>query len=178
MSDTLSHQFIAALEPVRDRLYGIALGAEATGAKAEALLQKTARGVFGDFARSQRMDVAGAFEKALGGGLAAESPMPADVWARISAAIQVEAAGLAHSTAINPESVLLSPDPLLAPKKGAPAEEVEGFDLPGPSRFLIGAGVVIVIGVLLTVYILTRGGGSHAAATGPATQLSGGHGDG
>ncbi len=171
MADTLSNTFILALEPARDRLYTLALGAEGSGAKAEAALQRGVRGVFPEFAKDAGMNVVGAMESAVGGsgGVASavgQEFMPADVWARLAAAVQLTAAQVrpAEGThALNPDSVLLSPDPLLAPKKPAVFED---DDLPAPSRFLVTSVIAVVLGVVLSIYILTRPAGR--AATQPA----------
>ena len=100
----------------------------------------------------------------MGGGAVPEAAtltaMPADVWARLSAAIQLEAARLTKSAggvaALNPDSVLLSPDPLLAPKKSSWMDDSEAFDLSPPSRFMLASAIALMIGVALTIYILTR----------------------
>ena len=163
MADTLSNKFILALEPVRDHLYTVAVGATGNAAKAEAALQKGVRGVFAEFAKDSGMNVVGAMEKAVGGGpasgggTATQEFMPADVWARLAAAVQLTAAQVRPAEggthALNPDSVLLSPDPLLAPKKPAPFEE---GDLPAPSRFMVTSVIAVVLGVVLSIYILTR----------------------
>ena len=175
MADTLSNKFILALEPARDRLYTLALAAGGSAAKAEAALQTGVRGVFPDFAKDAGMNVAGAMESAVGGAGAAvgggQEFMPADVWARLAAAVQLTAAQVrpAEGThALNPDSVLLSPDPLLAPKKPAVFED---DDLPAPSRFLVTSVIAVVLGVVLSVYILTRPAAQPATrpASAPAT---------
>jgi hypothetical protein len=173
MADTLSNKFILALEPARDRLYTLALGAEGSAAKAEAALQRGVRGVFAEFAKDPGVDVAGAMEKSIGGaagggGTATLEYMPADVWARLAAAVQLTAAQMTPAGggthALNPDSVLLSPDPLLAPKKPAPFED---DDLPAPSRFFVTSVIAVGLGVILSVYILTRP--APRPATQPAT---------
>ncbi len=81
--------------------------------------------------------------------------MPADVWARLSAAIQIEAAKSTVGSALNPNS-LLSPDPLLAPRRASILDDSEAFDLSPPSRFMLASAIAILIGIALTIYILTR----------------------
>ncbi|MGN6369929.1 MAG: hypothetical protein ACTHN5_16860 [Phycisphaerae bacterium] len=177
MADTLANKFILALEPVRDQLYTAALGVEGSAAKAEAALQRAVRGLFPEFVKSPGMDVAAAMGKTLGGAagggaVATTEFMPADVWARLAAAVQLTAAQVRPegegTHALNPDSVLLSPDPLLAPKKPAPFEE---DDLPAPSRFFVTSVIAVALGVILSVYILTRPAGRATTqpASAPAT---------
>ena len=82
--------------------------------------------------------------------------MPADVWARLAAAVQVEAAKSSHSSALNPDSVLLRPDPMLAPKK-AKAREADDFDLASPSRLFMLLGAVPAL-----IYFAINKGGAGA----------------
>jgi hypothetical protein len=98
----------------------------------------------------------------------APTAMPADVWARLVADVQVQAARSAHTRAINPDSVLLSPDPLLAPRKITAPDDAEGFDLSPSSRFMLAAVIAVIIGIGLTIYLLTR-----PTAAPPATQRGG-----
>ncbi len=167
--ETLSQKFLQALAPPRDAIYRLALLKSGTPGAAEAALQESARAVFRDFSGEKIRDIPAALEKSLSGVPAQtgappaaeqnpEAPgavMPADVWARLSAAVQIEAASSADSRAINSDSVLLRPDPLLAPKKSKPREE-EDFDLTSPSRLFTLLGAVLLVGVLVTVYIMTR----------------------
>lgn len=187
MTDSLSHQFIRSLDEPRDRLYTLALARESSPVKAEAALQKAVRTLFVAFAEDPSLDIPAALEKSFEPATPAAAPpvpaaMPADVWARLAAAIQIEAArtaaahegkldaaGAPGKSAINPDSVLLNPDPLLAPKKTAVDDE--GFDLSPSSRFVMAAGIAILIGIALTIYIVTRP--THpVAATLPATQAA------
>jgi hypothetical protein len=92
--------------------------------------------------------------------------MPADVWARLAAAVQIEAARSTNSKALNPDSVLLRPDPLLAPKKAAPRRESEPYELTSPSRLITAGVVMLLAGLIVTVYILTR----PAAPAGTGTE--------
>jgi hypothetical protein len=174
MTDTLSSKFILALEPARDHLYTLALAREQTPAKAESALQKSVRTLFPDFVKDSSLNLSAAMEVTLtppASPLTANATpltpqyMPADVWARLAAAIQLTAATSIPTTgthALNPDSVLLSPDPLLAPKKPAPFDD---DDVPAPSRFLFASTIALVIGIALTIYILTR-----PAARRPLTQ--------
>jgi hypothetical protein len=82
--------------------------------------------------------------------------MPADAWARLAAAVQFEAASSAHSDALHPDSVLLQPDPLLAPKKTKPRTDDAPFDVASSSRLLTLLAIVVLTALLITLYILTR----------------------
>jgi len=175
--ETLSHKFLQALTVPRDALYRQALLRSTSPAGAEAVLQESARAVFREFAGEKVGDVEGAMQKAVGGGEnntgenAETEAMPADVWARLAAAVQVEAALSSHSSALNPDSVLLQPDPMLAPKK-AKAREADDFDLASPSRLFMLLGAALLVGILVTIYIVTRPatrGAASRPATSPAT---------
>src|SRR5206468_10852984 len=127
------------LAPTRDRLYSLALGRAASAAAAESLLQRTARQLFHKLTADPFLNVACAMENALlakpaGASAQEETAMPADVWARLAAAIQLEAASSAHTGALHPDSVLLQPDPLLAPKKTRPHADDAPFDVASPAR--------------------------------------------
>ena len=172
MTQTLSHTFIETLAGPRDRLYSLALACRGTPAAAEAALQQKTRELFSQVARGAVPDIPAALERAImnGGPISSlpaptETPMPADVWARLAAAIQLEAAHSSHSQALNPDSVLLRPDPLLVPKKTKPADTGEDFDVSSPSRVVFALGTILVLALLITVYILTR-----PAPQRPATQ--------
>jgi hypothetical protein len=108
--------------------------------------------------------------------------MPADVWARVAAAIQLEAARSSNAKALNPDSVLLRPDPLLAPKRTTPHAEKEEFDLSSPVRLIVLVVLAVAAGVSVTYWLTTRPappgervGGGMAATAGikpPATALA------
>ena len=218
----LSHLFLTAVAPARDHLYALAVaGAPALtpSAKLEAVLQKAFRLSFAAYLQDPSLDPVRDIEGHLTPTAATVQPfatqaapsaadpapavMPADLWARLHAAVQIEAAqshvagagaivarggaagsagtagaggggGGTRGVVLNPDSVLLVPDPLLAPKKTAKRDDIEGFDLSTPSRFLLAAGIAIVIGVLLTIYIMSRpptgprNAASPASASAPA----------
>jgi hypothetical protein len=94
------------------------------------------------------------------------------VWARLTAAIQVDAARSLGSRAVNPDSVLLSPDPLLAPKKQAGPDD-DAFDLSPPSRFLLATAIAVCVGIALTVYIVSRNGTPSGPTTYPVPATAG-----
>jgi hypothetical protein len=159
----LSHRFIEVLAPTRDHLYRLALAHAASPAAAESAMQKAARELFHRFTTDPHFDLASALAAALAPADTPAPPagendtaMPADAWARLAAAVQFEAAHSAHSGALNPESVLLQPDPLLAPKKTKPRADDTAFDVASPSRLLTMLGAVLLAGLLITLYILTR----------------------
>jgi len=185
-SVTLSHRFIGVLDEKRDRLWAMGMAATAgtesqnvetatqaavRQGKVEALLHTLVREGFSAVEKDPAADAWAATESAMAarGMTAAASEeaaaMPADVWSRLVATVQVEAARSAHTRAINPDSVLLSPDPLLAPKKSITSDDGDGFDLSPGSRFLLAALIAVVVGIGLTVYLLTRPG----APVGPTT---------
>ena len=104
---TLSHKFIAALDGQRDRLYGLAQSTSAGGAavtggtavgRTEILLQSAIREVFAACEKDSHLDPSAAVEKAIlarspaGVSPAPDAAMPADLWARVVATVQVEAA--------------------------------------------------------------------------------------
>jgi len=178
----LSHRFIEALAPARDQLYAQAVAKAASPAAAESALQSTARKLFRDFSADPHLDVPAAMRTALatssgaaGSAADADTPMPADAWARLAAAVQFEAASSAKSGALHPDSVLLQPDPLLAPKKTKPRADDTPFDVASPSRLITLLAVVLLAGLLITLYILTRPAAStgHPAPPNPATRVGG-----
>jgi hypothetical protein len=151
------------------------------------MLQLAARELFVRFAREGLPDISGAMSEYLAGGgkssaktspamaepSAASTPfMPADVWARLAATVQLEAARSRNEQALNPDSVLLRPDPLLAPKKSPVRREKEDFDLSSPSRVILVACLAMVVGIVLTLWISTRPAPRRASsATAPASSL-------
>ena len=176
MTQPLSHRFIEALAAPRDRLYGLAISRAGTPAAAELTLQQRARELFAEVTRGSNPDIAVSLEKSLespasAGESVADVAMPADVWARLAAAIQLEAARSSHSQALNPDSVLLRPDPLLAPKKTRPVGDGEEFDVASPTRMLVAIGAILLMGILTTVYIVTRPA-PQRPATHPASPAS------
>ncbi|HEY4328624.1 MAG TPA: hypothetical protein VGN88_02720 [Phycisphaerae bacterium] len=163
--ETLSHKFIAALLSPRDHLYSLALASAGNAAAAENILAQSARETFKQFAADSIFDIPAAFEKSLTKipGKSGPSPevaqtaMPADVWARLAAAVQLEAASSAHATALNPDSVLLKPDPLLAPKKSRHRSTLpEEFNVTTPKRLATLLLFTLAVGIVITIYILTR----------------------
>jgi hypothetical protein len=94
--------------------------------------------------------------------------MPADVWARLAATVQLEASRSNHAQALHPDSDLLQPDPILAPKKGRPRAEPPEFDVSSPGRLFMFVGAAVFVGFALTVYIVTRRANHSPAATSPA----------
>jgi len=189
---TISHDFISDLGAHRDELYSRALAIasadpQAVGlrpsaihSRAEVILQSAVRETFAQFEKdpSSHLDPFEAVQEHLpllpatqnwvGEGWGA---MPADIWARLVAAIQIEAAHSTHSKAINPSSVLL--DPLLAPKKPAAPDDLEGLGLLPEYRFFLVAAIAILIAIFLTIYLLTRSpAANHADAPEPPPTTS------
>jgi hypothetical protein len=185
--ETLSHKFIEALAVPRDRFYALALAKSGDAAAAETLLQHAACAVFGELAKDSMLDIPAAMDKALDSPpskratedpSAAENPMPAGVWARLAAAVQFEASRSNQPQALHPDSMLLQPDPMLAPKKGRPRAEPPEFDVSSPGRLFMLVGAAVFVGLAMTVYIVTRRAGrpaapsSHPAATTPASSAT------
>jgi hypothetical protein len=147
-----SQQFIVALEPHRDALYARALASSASAAAAESALIAAIRKAFASALSQQEADPVPAIAATLAEPAApiAAVPMPADTWARVTAAIQVEAAQ--SGTGLAEGHVLLKPDPMLAPKKIKRTAYKAG--LAPAYRFIIAAAVVATIAVALTIYIM------------------------
>jgi hypothetical protein len=169
MSDSISQRFIRALETDRDRLYVEALSVAKSPAEAEGLLQKTLRAGFHTYAEGhmpvdfhawihqQLYATAHATPPAAPIEPPAAQAMPADIWARLAAGVQIEAAKSGASKALNPDSVLLSPDPLLAPKKRSPIDDLpDGLNLSPTSRFVLAVAVALVVGISFSLYYCTR----------------------
>jgi hypothetical protein len=172
--ETLSHKFIEALAVPRDRLYAQALVISPNAAAAEAALQNAVGAVFHEFAKDAFLDIPAAMEKALSNAPHTAAPdssapsasiMPADVWARLAATVQLEASRSDHAQALHPDSDLLQPDPILAPKKGRPRAEPPEFDVSSPGRLFMFLGAAVFVGLAATVYILTRPAGLPPATT-------------
>ncbi len=178
MDHSLSQQFINAVETRRDRLYSEALLLAKTPDAAEGLLQKVLRAGFHAYAEGQaptdlsswirgQLYVA-AGVKPVTDPPSLSEPMPAATWARLTAGVQVEAAKSGASKALNPESVLLTADPLLAPKKHVSKDDpMDGMNMSPVSRFVLAVAVALVIGISLSLYYCTRT--VPTPATKPAT---------
>ena len=175
MTQPLAQKFMHEMEGTRDRVYGLAVLRAGPGG-AEGVVVGAARELFAKYAKEGVRDVGRAMEAAIGNAAAAtpaaegEAPvMPADVWARVAAAVQQEGAKSSITTALHPESVLLKPDPLLAPRKKSSAKQArEEFDLGSPSGLLVAGVVVVLIGAAVTAYVMTRPAGAGGKADGAA----------
>jgi len=165
--EALSHRFLEALTEPRDRLYARARAAGTTPAAAEAALLQAVRTVFAENAANEYLDIPTAMEKQLPATQAtepalqetADNPMPADVWARVAATVQWEAARSAG--ALPADSQLLKPDPMLAPKRHKPRSNNGEFDTGSPKRLMTLIAAALLIGIAVTIYILIR---SHISA--------------
>ena len=95
----------------------------------------------------------------------ASAAMPADTWARLAAAVQIEAARLGGAA----EQSMLAYDPLLAPqKRSAPGEDpMEGLNLSPWSRFVIGTAIVLIIGIVATIMLTSHARREPALGPGP-----------
>lgn len=158
--------FLNALEPHRDALWTRARAAVGTDIQAEGLLQAALHEVFPAYLKSATPDPTPAVNAALNATAEKKkltlphtpaeplTPMPAATWARLAGALQVEAARIGGVTALNPDSVLLSPDPLLAPRKSRPADNTP--DTPPASHWMLVTGIIVALGIAVTIYLSTR----------------------
>jgi hypothetical protein len=170
MAETLSQKFLESVRGSRDVLYAAAAaGRGGTAREAEDTLIAVARQVV-VASQEKPTDIPAAIEKELrrdtvvpvvvppaGSAEAEPVVMPADVWARFAAAVQMEAAASANAQALHAESELLKPDPMLAPKKRKVRDQEEAFDVASPRRLAIMIGAVVLAGLVITIYIVTRG---------------------
>lgn len=190
MIDSSGRRFIGLLDGQRDELFARALAATGSAASAETCIQRAVRGAFREFVQGQSprdfpawiqqhleqqiASTASAAPAAAGEkqDLPAVAAMPADVWARLAGAIQIESVKI-HGATDEGDEALLAYDPLLAPKKKSPPGDdlSDGLNLSPWSRFVVAATIVLIIGVVATVVLTTR----HAppeiqtATTQPAT---------
>jgi hypothetical protein len=188
MAETLSQMFIESLRDPRDRLYALALATSSTPSEAEARLIRAVRKAFAEAASAGIVgDSLGRVTRILDESHAAiatmpppDITMPADAWARVAAAVQMEAAKSEHAQALHAESELLKPDPMLAPKKrrARQEDEEEEFELSTPRKVMLGIATVVVSGILITGYVMRTepppetppGAVNTQAGTQPATQ--------
>ncbi len=181
MIESASHRCIELLEADRDVLYSTAQRC-ATPEYAESLLQQAVRQVFKEFVEKkvserdfpqQVIDVLQRNRAASPESERLQSikagVMPAAAWARLTAAVQIEAARLGGAA----EQSMLAYDPLLAPKKKKSADDdlVEGFNLSPWTRFVVAAAIVLFIGIVASIILTTRGerrsAASHSATSMP-----------
>ncbi len=168
MNEGFSERLAIEAASARDRWYALAFARSESPAAAEHLLLKIVRAVL-QFTTAQtvrqveaellqlpilRADLADPAES-----------MPADVWARLSAAIQFE---VAQRQSITADGKSAATDPLLVPKKSAPrADDEDGLAWSPSIRFLIVTGTALVLGIVLTFYIVTRKSSNPFPATAP-----------
>ncbi len=195
MIESASRRFLELLEIHRNALYTVAAQG-GTPQIVETALQRGIRSAFREYARNEapregQVDWLAAHIKAELGGqeksrpattVSAELAMPADVWARLAAAIQIEAATLGGAD----EQSMLAYDPLLAPrkKKPGPDDNIEGLNLSPWTRFVIATAIVLFIGIVATIILTTHHApaaatgtkppGTSTAASRPATTLPAG----
>lgn len=159
MIESTSAAFLDIIDPAKDRLYSLAC---AVGPKqAELCVQRCVRDVFQQFHTGQiaPADVIARIESQI---RAAQPdtqnadqaiPMPAAVWARLAAAVQIDAARLGGVA----EQSMLAYDPLLAPQKKKVADDnIEGFNLSPWSRFVVAAAIVLIIGITVSLVVSTH----------------------
>ncbi len=187
MIDSSGRRFIGLLDPQRDGLYTRALAATGSAGSAETCIQRAVRGAFREFVQGQvprefpawmqrhledQIQAMASTELSVGATtptVPATDAMPADVWARVAAAIQIESVKI-HGATEEGDEALLAYDPLLVPKKKSPPTDdlSDGLNLSPWSRFVVAAAIVLIIGVVATVVLTTH----HAPPEGqtPATQ--------
>lgn len=167
MIESASHRCIELLEAERDALYSTAQSCAAPE-YVESLLQQAVRQVFKEFVenkvserdfprqvievlqRNRTLSPDSASLQKVDVGV-----MPAAAWARLTAAVQIEAALLGGTA----EQSMLAYDPLLAPKKKKSSDDdlVEGFNLSPWTRFVVAAAIVLFIGIVASIILTTRG---------------------
>jgi hypothetical protein len=173
MIESTSKAFLDIIDPAKDQLYSLASGA---GAKqAELCLQRCVREVFQHFHTQQvsPADVVAQIElqirasQAGAQGAAPQAvPMPAAVWARLVAAVQIDAARLGGVA----EQSMLAYDPLLAPQKKKTGDDnIEGLNLSPWSRFVVAAAIVLIVGITASLILTTRSV-PHPSTTQPTTR--------
>ncbi len=184
MIDSSGRRFVGLLDSQRDGLYARALSATGSASSAETCIQRAVRGAFREFVQGQSprdfsawvqqhveeqikaMVAAGSLAEAKTGTASDVGAMPADVWARLAAAIQIESVKI-HGATDEGDEALLAYDPLLVPKKKSPPGDdlSDGLNLSPWSRFVVAATIVLIIGVVATVVLTTR----HAPPDGQTT---------
>ncbi len=160
MIESTSQAFLDILDPAKDKLYNLARAAGAS--QAELCFQRCARDVFEQFHNRVigPADVILRIEAQIHASQASNEnsttdtvPMPAAVWARMVAAVQIDAARLGGVA----EQSMLAYDPLLAPqKKKASDDGSEGLNLSPWSRFVIAAAIVLTVGIAASIILTTR----------------------
>ena len=177
MIESASRKFLELLEAHRNALYTLACQG-GTASVIETALQRGIRSAFREYVRNQAPhdgqvqwlaehikaelgDQVGPATSAL-----TDVAMPADVWARLAAAIQIEAATLGGAD----EQSMLAYDPLLAPrkKKSGLEDNIEGLNLSPWTRFVIATAIVLFIGIVATIILTTH----HAASTTQAAKAN------
>lgn len=177
MIESASRKFLELLEAHRNALYTLACQG-GTASVIETALQRGIRSAFREYVRNQAPrdeqvqwlaehikaelgDQVGQTTSAL-----TDVAMPADVWARVAAAIQIEAATLGGAD----EQSMLAYDPLLAPrkKKAGLEDNIEGLNLSPWTRFVIATAIVLFIGIVATIILTTH----HAASTTQAAKAN------
>lgn len=170
MSEPTTLRYLSELEPHRDALFAKALAEAGDPIRAEGLLQGAVHATFEAYATG-----AAPKDKSLtewfADTLVALKPnkiatpsavppegsaMPAATWARLYGAVQLEAVRFGQGKGLNPDSVLLSPDPLLAPRKIVRTDDADALENHPARFFAFSAIAALVLGIALTVFISSR----------------------
>ncbi len=160
MIESTSQTFLDIVDPAKDKLYDLARMAAPN--QTEICLQRCAREVFQLFHHQDigPADIITHIEVRIRASqtrpddtTADAAPMPAAVWARLVAAVQIDAARLGGVT----EQSMLHYDPLLAPqKKKINDDSSEGLNLSPWSRFVVAAAIVLTVGIAASLILTTR----------------------
>ena len=172
MIESASCRFIEILDLRRDVIYAQA-GAAGAPPQVETILQHAVRRAYRTYVQeatpeNDLADLVGRYIREQTGPPVSPAPepmaMPADIWARLVAAVQIEAARLGGVV----EQSMLAYDPLLAPRKKIITDEesIEGLNLSPWTRFVVAAAIVLIIGIVATIILTTRR--MPAATTRPA----------
>jgi len=162
MPQNTASQFLSQVETIRDALWS------------EGLRAGSAKGAEAEVFRRVREAFANRTSQAITADSEVTEAMPADVWARLCAAIQIDAAQQMGGKAVHLEGTSM-PDPVLAPKKHVIKRDPEDMmNLSPAGRFLLGAGLVLIAGLWFTLYLRNTDRAISAAtraASQPTTQV-------
>ena len=189
MIESSSRRFIEAIDPHRDMIYARIVQV-VPESQTEVVLQKAIRAAFKAYIQSGeklQWDQAGIAEwiddlvrQQTGNATEPQKQMftnppamPADTWARLAAAVQIEAALLGGAV----ERSMLAYDPLLAPKKKTAGndEQTEGLGLDPWTRFVFAAAIVLIFGIVITIVLMTHHTPLVPTSQSAATQVAATH---
>lgn len=183
MAESITQRYLTELEPHRDALFAKALAEAGDPIRAEGLLQSTIHATFEAYATggapkdkslidwfTETLDARKSPSGNATAVVAEGTAMPAATWARLYGAVQLEAVRFGKGKALNPDSVLLSPDPLLAPRKPVRPDEGDALERHPAHFFALSAGAALLLGIALTIVISSRT--SEVPTTAPGNEQS------